>query len=82
MQDNYVQFEESLMTVKVVKRPEDGVFTVEFKVPGGTVNEFVFGTDEGEAKAKVAMLIDSMKQGLEYIQDRVREIYSEAEESN
>ena len=78
MKDN-IEMEDTLMSVKVTVN-EAGVYTTSFIVPGATVNEFTFGTDEGEAKAKTAMLVDSMKQGLEYIQNVVREQYGKAED--
>ena len=65
----------------VVEKNDEGVFITKFIVHGGTVNAFTFGTDEAEAQAKTAMLVDSMIQGLEFVQNTVREQYGEAEDA-
>ena len=70
--------EEALMSVRVEVN-EAGIYTTKFTVPGGTTNEFTFGTDEDEAKAKTAMLMSGITQGLEFVQDTVRDQYGEAE---
>jgi len=66
--------------MSVVVEEEDGIYTTKFIVHGGTVNEFTFGTDEEEAKRKTATLVDGVIQGLEFIQNTVREQYTEAED--
>ncbi len=78
MKDN-VEMEDALMSVKVLKN-EEGNYVTKFIVHGGTVNEFTFGPDEDEAKSKTAMLIDGVIQGLEFVQNTVREKYSEADD--
>jgi len=76
---NKVIIDEALMSVKV-ECNEEGVYSTKFIVSGGTVNEFTFGLDEEEAKAKTAMLTDGIIQGLEFVQNQVREQYSRAED--
>ena len=69
--------DDALMSVRV-EVSEAGIYVTKFIVHGGTVNEFTFGTDEEEAKAKTNMLIDSMQQGLEFVQETVRNQYETA----
>ena len=77
--ENKVIVEEALMSVKVECNGA-GVYSTKFIVSGGTVNEFTFGVDEDEAKAKTAMLTDGIIQGLEFVQNTVREKYGNAED--
>ena len=74
-----VIIDEALMSIKI-EVDDEGIHTAKFIVHGGTVNEFTFGTDEDEAKGKVAMLTDGIVQGLEFVQNTVREQYSNAED--
>ena len=75
-----VILEEALMSVKI-EINDEGVYTTKFIVSGGTVNEFTFGTDEGEAKRKTAVVMDGMLQGLEYVQNTVRDEYGKKEDT-
>lgn len=70
--------EEALLSVKV--ECNEGVYSTKFVVSGGTVNEFTFGSDEEEAKRKTKMLTDGIIQGLEFVQNTVREQYGQAED--
>lgn len=76
--ENKVIMEDALFTVQTSK-DEEGVWTTKFTVRNGTVNEFTFGTDEVEAQKKTAMLLDGIVQGLEFVQQSVRDNYAQAE---
>lgn len=66
---------QSLFRVEVL-RNEEGKYGAQFIIPGGTINEFIFGEDEEEAKAKTAQLILSYNQGLEFVQSEIQNSYS------
>lgn len=71
--------EEALLSIKIEVNPA-GIYSTKFIVHGGTVNEFTFGLDEDEAKSKTSVLTDGMIQGLEFVQQTVRDNYEQAED--
>ena len=62
--------EGTLFMYKVQQTREGYLLTV--KGEGGTVNEWNLGMDEAVAKGKVATLIKTYQDGLEYLQEQVR----------
>lgn len=67
--------EGAMMGYKVVHSVKEG-YTLKVVVPERTVNMWNLGHDEKEAKAKVVTILASYKDGLEYVQDQVRNVFA------
>ncbi len=63
-----------LMDYSVVQTSEGYILKV--KVLERTVNEWNLGLNEEVAQAKASTLVETYRNGLEFLQNQVREIYS------
>ncbi len=71
--------EDTLMSMKV--ECIDGDYTVSVKAEQGSTNSWSLGKDEAIAKGRVSTIMNSYLQGLEFIQEQVREAFAEAEDT-
>lgn len=69
--------EEPLMSYTVEQTTEGYIILV--KAHGRTINEWNLGLDEDTARSKVATIVETYLNGLEFIQDQVRDVFSGAE---
>lgn len=80
MSKEVIELEDTLMGVKVFVKPS-GEYVVMITVNGGTTNEWSLGFDEAIAKGKVVTILGSYTNGLNFVQEEVRKVFSEEEDT-
>ena len=71
--------ETALMSYKVEQVEEE--YIIKVTVHGKSVNEWTLGTNEEIAQSKAKTLVDTYMNGLEYVQEQVRNVFAEQENS-
>lgn len=69
---------EPLMSYSV-NQTEDG-YIITVKAHGRTVNEWNLGFNEEVAQSKTATIVETYLNGLEFVQNQVRDVFAQAEE--
>ena len=59
----------------------DGDYILKVGVQDKSTNEWNLGSDEAIAKGKVQTVLNSYAEGLEYVQEQVRAVFAQQEES-
>jgi len=72
-----IEMKECLM--KAIVECVKGEYILKVTVPNRSVNEWTLGKDEGVAKARASKILTSYTNGLEFVQEQVREVFSEEE---
>ncbi len=73
-----IEMEDCLMTAVV--ELVDGEYVLKVRVPTRSINEWTLGKDEAIAKGKASNILSSYTNGLEFVQEQVRNVFSEEEE--
>jgi len=82
MAEEIIELEDTLMGVQVVCKAS-GEYAIRITVNnGGSTNEWSLGFDEAIAKGKVGTILDSYIKGLEFVQEEVRKVFAEEEDSS
>jgi len=66
---------EVVMMEATVEKTDEG-YILKIRVPDKSVNEWNLGLEEDVAKGKVATVLDTYAQGLEYVQEQVRGVFA------
>lgn len=74
----FIVKDEPLMSYSVSHSKKDG-FSISVKAHGKTVNVWSLGHNEEIAQSKATTIVDTYLKGMEFVQNNVRGVFSEAE---